>query len=481
MQGRKRSKDNTNQNGNDEGDASKRAKYSHGTVTTGGDLGPTQNPRSRPLVTTLGSAGSTRVALCEGTQQYKIRKCAGITLREGVDSHSRTLPMRRNQLISAACLDMNAASAESIRSMYDRLNICEAPISMNARRMWESHFARHTLAYLSRLYDGAILPCILEAWPVPKDPAKHSKRHMPLEWKKDETWSGYTVKSKFKSIFDDLQGYDDDPETIVKHASGPLPAPFTVHDEFEMFKAMRDMDKTTYVLYVVIKSPYKNRAGHAVLLIFQKKLNSKRINVSYLDPNMGSKHDSFFTYMAHKLCWGFAGGGFDNVYYAGPAASYKPHLKYIAKNSDMDETPMFARGFQAANSAAPHDELLDPWGFCTVWSLLIAEYLVSRSGGGRLVIDTSSTLEHFARGIGPEPARWRKLALDYMFSRAVDIHAWATKYSPRYSSANVFRRVMAGPYVASIKPFEVIGRIRQYIRGWRMDELHVGRGFSYMR
>lgn len=186
--------------------------------------------------------------------------------------------------------------------------------------------------------------------------------------------------------------------------------------------------------------------AHAMVMVFNK--TNGNIALEIIDP-----------YMQHESLYSSRLRAFLNTTTNKKHSQFRVMPHYVNRN--------LMRTFQSAESMMMTSSL-DFWGYCGVWTVLMMELIASGARG-----DSNSSaqdiLAHSVPFKSASPAVWRKLALDYIFSRIADLYAVSAIFM--YTHVHDFLDVYVARYVDKINEQEMYNAIMRYIP-WFDDEVH---------
>lgn len=190
--------------------------------------------------------------------------------------------------------------------------------------------------------------------------------------------------------------------------------------------------------------------AHAMVLVFNKSqrrtVSTNQLNIEIIDPNMQSRRN----YYAQKL------GNFLRSHATTCGYTVKPYTIY----KNLNKT------FQGSD-ALMNMSSLDVSGYCGVWTLMMMELLAA--GSRHSPMSAQEILSEAVQFKSASPAIWRKLALDYAFSRIIDLYALSSVFM--YSRVHDLLDTYVTRYTDKISEKEVYDAISDYIP-WFHDEVH---------
>ncbi len=299
-----------------------------------------------------------------------------------------------------------------VGQFYDRWNICEAPASLDF-----SHVAANTLymymaEYLHVLYGDVIIPGMM-----------YIDNRNNFKWYSEFVSKPASGHESFADVID----------RATIHSSKPR-----MHTALVIIESLDGVD------------------AHAMVLVFNKdngkkwknSKNGKQIALEIIDPYM--QHESEHV---TRLTSFLNSNNKDRKFIIAPH-----HV-----NKNLHKT------FQSAESMMEMSSL-DFWGYCGVWTILMMELIAA---GVRDSYTSSSTsaqdiIANWVPFKSASPAVWRKLALDYIFSRITDLYAVSAIFM--YTHVHSFLETYVTRYVDMLNEQDVYNAIMKYIP-W-FDEVH---------
>lgn len=345
-----------------------------------------------------------------------IRKCASFNFRPVQDPRARTHVIQQVEQCTVK---------PYIYMAYNELNLCEAPNNFNANHYMMLHGTESNnqlycllTSYLSILYGNSIIEGI---WRVDSN-----KMDIYQSYKFDDGF--ITNPSKCPKLL----GLSD----IIAH--------------------IRKNNIPLCTLFVGARHPTKP-TSHAMVLVFLNNPKTGELSVSVINPYMQHKNDPFVSSVHNILRF------------------HMPSLRFCLLSSIADSH--VRKRFQAANGRVVYTPL-DPTGYCGVWAVLLMELISLRHANTKLDIFHDSKpqlnwtnlagLLHL--NIPESPIEiWRKLIVDYFFSRLVDTHALAATVLKRDDIASDLYYNVLGQYIDQFHYGNTIQAIRNYVPKFYFD------------
>lgn len=294
-----------------------------------------------------------------------------------------------------------------VRNFYQKLNICEAPDNFVTTHtvllpgMSNNRLYEILLSYLYIMYGNCIIPGVWYVNTIKTDVGLKGNLLLTKEVDDDEI----------------LTGFEDILEYVV---SSGMPLHF---------------------MYVISNT---SKQAHAMAIIFYYQDvpgKPKALMVSVLDPNMQHTGSAFVDAVRRMLSF----------------------QKNVVASQDFTIVENFVdtaslSQFQAANAQVEISSI-DPGGYCGVWVLMMME-LMAHTFATTYEKDPAKLL---FIGIPPEPHEvWRKMIIDYFFTRLLDAYACATLLN-RTRIQDLVRIHVVDKYTDRVDTSAILLNIRQYI------------------
>ncbi len=331
-----------------------------------------------------------------------VRACVGFTIKDGVP-----LTNRRRMVCEAR---YDPKTKENISMVYDALKICDMPPAFDARKFFND-------AYATSLFAVDVLPQMLYL--------KYGPIIIPGYWFYSEH------KQKFYKRYDiPMVKFDGrDRERALRLGSLPSVIEFT-----------RTSPLPLHILYMVAHADSHNTT-HAIAVIFYKPSPAK-VHALIVNPHMKDKEGEYDTKLVNML----------------NAVSGK--LDFIVDGLLID--PLITGQYQGANVRAPKSSL-DYGGYCQTWLSVLMERIAVRTPYFKKTISKKEITDMLWLPIPTDAhTAWRKLVLDYMFTRMVHIYVLSRNLdAPGLASAmedHIIRN-----YISSIDTDAVMSDIRRSV------------------
>ena len=366
-----------------------------------------------------------------------IHKCDTFTLKSEVQRKSLSGPARAivydsvkhpTGAIDAArdYLCGHTRILSRVREFYKAWKMCEAPILLDLRAYshdtWFIAFS-HLTEYMYYLYGDVIIPGLM-----------HLRLHDNTTLIIRDTWGA--IDDKVRSV------HPDNFEELV---------------EF-----VRNSPHRHHVVWTSVPSINSN-IGHAVVVVLSKPNihdpRSKRqrdIVIEILDPNM----------ISQKLLW------WDFWEFTRTLEKYlrsqAKKLNYTVKGLVVHRE-LYGK-LQGKDALMPKS-YLDSGGYCGVWSIMMME-IIAKSSRDQNNHD-SSVSQYLVDAFSfknASPAIWRKLIIDYFFTRVLDAYAMAsTLYYP--TATEFFESNYIQKYVSTFDAQQALANIIAFIP-WFESEVY---------
>ncbi len=345
-------------------------------------------------------------------QPCRIRRCTRVVLR---DDSMTILPNTSNNTGENQDMRMflcellgTAEERRLLRTMYKRLNLCEAPVNFvtHQDRMTPTGKSSKLYSliadYLHIVYGDVVMPAWYYLHIEGNEEGKERLLHV----------SGHTDLS------------------IVGRLDGNAMSGLDYLVNF-----LRNAANTNVLLtFVSVPSRFKNTNGHAMLLAIWK--DKDRIKASVMCP-MTRNQDSYYV------------------------RTITDHMRRLSKSLDIDvidyAIPEILRGqIQMIESQAPKASI-DAEGYCGAWTLLLMEIVARNVAAGKAFAKSPFdllTTDIILPSKHVDPRIWRKLVIDYLFSRTVDA----------YAISRILRKSKTGNVVSEYMKAFILDRYVQKIR-----------------
>lgn len=241
--------------------------------------------------------------------------------------------------------------------------------------------------------------------------------------------------------------YDDSDGLQITRFVWGLNDKHTPKETFEdIIMSIRSSSQCHHVAWVAVPSS-RGTNGHAMVMIISKY--SDKMFIEIIDPNMeGTRDSSEFT---SKLL----------TY----LTRHEKRMKYKVKGTMVHK--QLAGTFHGADAKFPRSSL-DYGGYCGLWSLMIMEIIARSSRGSSK--DVSDILAGEITFKNATPAIWRKIVIDYFFTRILDSYVLASTFY--YKPVMLFLEAnFTDRYINDMNSNDAFKNIISYIP-WFEDEVY---------
>ena len=292
-----------------------------------------------------------------------------------------------------------------VKALYKSLGICEAPDNFQA-----SH------DHLLMGKNNNILYSIFA-----------SRLHL--------LYGSYVVPGYWYVKGTDLENRVTPTYTLLQNTSG---SPW-LRNFSDLIKYVKTSGKPFHTLYVYA---VQGNSAHAMALVFYYTNNVLTIGI--VNPNMLS----FFYHFAEVT----------------RAVLLKHQKKHGYMIANVLQSPEFITKYQAANAYVPVSSL-DPLGYCGVWSNFMMEYMAHKVANGF----DPNPMKLLEIDLPPQPhSIWRKLAMDYFFTRLLDVYALA-QILARKDIIDLLQNTVITKYTQKVYTGRIIQNMRSYVPGFNQD------------
>ncbi len=313
-------------------------------------------------------------------------------------------PPRLRHMVLKSASECHPWVRNELEETYNFLGLCEAPADFQA-----NHWKLIEYASNNEIYDlmTSHLHLLYGAYVIPGS------------WYVQEGYSDIYYEPSESLVSDDF--YDD--FEVKKPFSGVI----------------RDVIKSGKELCALGLSSRSDNYAHALVMVIRNHHN-KELTIGIIDPMMGLTSDDLAMRILkaneHKYGYVFTG---------------------IISN------PSFNTKYQAANSRVPYSHL-DPNGYCGVWANLIMEYMILRLITDKGNKKKNHDMAELLRIKLPEHPWhiWRKLVIDYFFTRLLDTYAMAHALKRR-DVASMLENHVISKYAKKVFHGRIFENMRKYV------------------